>query len=160
MDVNLLATMFSDPEKSAVVGKWGAAVMPAAPDGHIQAASGTAWMLSIPNASKKKELAWSLIKWISSKEMALRLAVEAGQVARSSVWSSPDFLKAMPFPDWVEASELTINKYSKEYRLPQIVRLPQAAEIIDIALQEIYLGKTAKDALAQAQKETEEILAK
>jgi len=158
MDANSWISAFQDKEKSAVVGKVGASVMPAGPDGYIQAAGGCSWMLAITAASQKKEAAWKFIEWATSKKTALYVAVESGNVSRHSTWSEPEFIKKYPYPDWIEASSSTTNDYNNTYYMTTHPKLGALGEIIDISLQNIYMGADVKEELTKAEKATKELL--
>lgn len=157
MDANSWIANFQDPKTSKVAGKVGCAVMPAGPNGYVQAAGGASWMLAIPNKSAEKNLAWAFIQWVT-KDQALEIALSSGNVARKSIWTNPAFTKAFPYPDWIKASSETTAKYNDTYYLASITKLNAIGEIIDIALEQIYMGTPAEEVLAKAQKETEDIL--
>ncbi len=158
MDANSWMAAFQDEEKSAVAGKVGASVMPASPSGYIQAAGGASWMMAIPSQTAKKKAAWNFISWATSKEVALHVAINGGDIARNSTWSEPEFKDAYPFPDWIKASQDTTNKYNSTYFLPYHPKMGAMGEIVDVTLQEIYIGNPLEEQLAKAEKETMELL--
>lgn len=160
LDANSWIAAFQDPSKSQVVGKVGAAPIPAGPGGYVQAAGGSSWMLGIPSQSGNKKLAWKFISWASSKPVTLHIAIKGGDITRSSTWVDPSFVKVYPFPDWIDASSTTTSKYNDTYYLPSTTKLSAMGEIIDVALQNIFIGKSAGDELKSAQQQTEDLLAK
>lgn len=158
LDANSWEAAFQDPSKSKVVGKVGAAHIPAGPDGYIQAAGGSSWMLGIPSQSQKKTAAWKFVEWASSKPVTLQVAIKGGDITRSSTWTDPTFTKAYPYPDWIEASSSTTSKYNNTYYLPSTPKLGAMGEIIDVTLQNIFIGNPLDDELQKAQKQTEDLL--
>lgn len=158
LDANSWMASFQDPSKSKVVGKVGAAVMPAGPDGYIQAAGGSSWMIGMASASKNKDGAWKFMEWASSKPIALKIAIIGGDVARSSIWTDPQFKAKYPYPDWIQASSMTTDKYNSTYFLPTSTKLSAMSQIIDIALEDIYDGKSLSSEMANAQQETDALL--
>jgi len=159
MDANSWEAAFQDTSKSSVAGKVGAAHIPAGPDGYVQAAGGSSWMLGIPSQSQNKEAAWKFIAWASSKPVTVHVAINGGDITRISTWTNPDFMKAYPYPDWINASSSTTLKYNSTYYLPATTKLSAMAEIIDVALQNIFIGKNLNSELESAQKQTEDVLA-
>jgi multiple sugar transport system substrate-binding protein len=158
LDVNVWMPAFQDPAKSVVAGKVGCAVIPATKGGYRQAAGGASWMLAMPKAGTKKEQAWQFIKWLTSKEMAWYMATKAGEITRNSTWTNEAFLKANPYKDWITASMDTTVKYGKDYYLPSYIKMGAMGELVDIALQNIYMGNSAQKEMEAAKVETEKLL--
>lgn len=159
-DANSWEVGFQDPSKSTVAGKVGAVPMPSAVEGYRQAAGGSSWMIGIPFASANKEIAWLFTQWATSKDIALKIALGSGNIARSSIWESDEFIKTYPYDDWIKASKDTINKYISDYYLPEEIKFGAIADEIDVALEEIYGGAPIKETLEKVQTKTIEILAK
>lgn len=116
-------------------------------------------MLGIPSQSQNKEAAWKFVYWASSKPNTLQIAIKGGDITRNSTWSDPAFVKAYPYPDWIEASSSTTAKYNNSYYLPSTTKLAAMGEIIDVTLQDIFIGKSIDDELQKAQQQTEDLLA-
>jgi multiple sugar transport system substrate-binding protein len=94
-----------DPEKSQVVGKMEVTVHPgqkteAAPMIGV-------WHLAIPEASTRKDVAYDFLKFVTSKEMQKKLALEIGQPpTRSSVYTDSDVVaKYRWYPTQLKALE-------------------------------------------------------
>ncbi|MBO6541105.1 MAG: sugar ABC transporter substrate-binding protein [Rhizobiaceae bacterium] len=80
----------NDPERSKVVGKWGAA-NPPGPGNYAS------WYTAINSASKNKDAAWAWLKHISSAEASKTLMVDHGIYAtRSSVLLDPEIAASLP----------------------------------------------------------------
>ncbi|MCX6088845.1 MAG: sugar ABC transporter substrate-binding protein [Candidatus Atribacteria bacterium] len=159
-DANSWEVGFQDPAKSAVAGKVGAVPLPAAVEGYRQAAGGSSWMLGVSLASNNKEAAWLFTQWATSKSIALKIALGSGNIARSSIWTSDEFVKTYPYTDWIKASKDTIEKYISDYYLPEVVKFGAIADEMDVALEEMYGGAPVKETLEKVQAKTVEILKK
>ncbi|NPV53946.1 MAG: sugar ABC transporter substrate-binding protein [Firmicutes bacterium] len=151
-DSNIFMSQFENPKGSAVAGKVGYAILPAAPNGHHAPAAGTAWYWGMSSKSSKKIASWLFIQWATSKELALKLGLETTEIMRNSVWQSEALRQKYPVPDWIKASSETMNKFSASYAFPMVKEFAPLADIAEVALQEIYLGKmTVEEAMADAQ---------
>ncbi len=157
-DANSWEVPFQDSGKSAVVGKVGCVPLPAGPDGYRQAAGGSSWMLGIPVASPRKDEAWLFTQWATSKDIALRIAINSGNIGRDSIWTNKEFVQTYPYVDWITASRDTTLKYGSTYYLPEVIKFGAAADAIDIALENIYAGSPAEKELEKAQQTTVELL--
>lgn len=79
-----------DPNRSAIVGKWGAT----SPPGPGNYAS---WYVAISSASKKKDAAWAWLRFITSAASAKMLMMDYGIYAtRNSVLMDPSVAKKLP----------------------------------------------------------------
>jgi len=86
----------NDPQRSRVVGKVGMAVLPAFPGGESVSTLG-GWQLGISRFSRKPDLAWKFVSFMTSPEMQKRIALYAGRApARRALYRDPDVLKKRP----------------------------------------------------------------
>jgi multiple sugar transport system substrate-binding protein len=77
-----------NPEKSKIVGKWALAPFPYDKTGITLLSS---WELSIPTASKNKDLAWEYIKLYASKEKLTKFYTDFAILSpRKSFWEQTD----------------------------------------------------------------------
>jgi multiple sugar transport system substrate-binding protein len=86
----------SDPQRSRVVGKVGMAVLPAFPGGKSVSTLG-GWQLGISRFSRKPDVAWKFVSFMTSREMQKRIALFAGRApARMALYRDPDVLRKRP----------------------------------------------------------------
>jgi multiple sugar transport system substrate-binding protein len=77
-----------NPEKSKIVGKWATAPFPYDKTGITNL---SAWDLSIPKATKNKDLAWEWIKFYTSKENQNKFYKDYAICSpRKSFWNQPE----------------------------------------------------------------------
>ena len=90
MDQNVIGVpMFSDPEKSRIVGQVGYAKFPAGPvrDTPNLLTPG----LCLTSSSKNREAAWLPAEWLTNKRQQLRAQMLGASMTRKSAWESPEF---------------------------------------------------------------------
>ena len=104
---------FNDPAKSQVAGQMGVAPVPAAAaylDRFPVAPAKTEfWSFVIPRNTKNKELAWSLVRDLSSKKNTLRAAINGNGPIRSSTYADPTLRAMIPYAD-AEAAVLKVAR--------------------------------------------------
>jgi len=77
---------------------------PIGPKGKSAALAG--WNLAIPIDSKKKDVAWALIVYMTSREMAKTYVGHGGIPCRTSIYTDPELVaKYRTFPKVLEAME-------------------------------------------------------
>jgi multiple sugar transport system substrate-binding protein len=159
IDANAFIGIFEDPEKSKVAGKVGYALMPAAPNGNRAVSGITSWSWGIASGSKKKEAAWLLCLWATSKEMSKKTG-PSGWIARTSSWADPALAEMWP-ADYIETNAVGLEKYSATNSYPKVPEIGPVGDIVMVALQEVFAGKyTAEEAMMRAQEQTLEALDK
>jgi len=85
-----------DPQRSRVAGKVGLASLPAFPGGKSAATLG-GWQLGISRFSRKPELAWKFIAFMTSDRMQKRIALYTGRgPARKALYRDAEILKKQP----------------------------------------------------------------
>lgn len=86
----------NDAHRSRVAGRVGIAVLPAFPGGKSVATLG-GWQLGISRFSRKPDLAWKFVSFMSSRQMQKRIALFAGRApTRTALYRDPDILKRRP----------------------------------------------------------------
>jgi ABC-type glycerol-3-phosphate transport system substrate-binding protein len=159
IDATCFAAIFSNPNESRVAGKVGYAPGPQIPSVWISA-------FAINSASKEKEATWLWLQWITSKQIQLRYALKedggSPDVSRMSVVDDPRYRErwSLPSPtgDFLEISWANINGSSPDYR-PRIPEYWEIGDRIGIAIEEVITGgKTAKQALDEAQTDIDKIM--
>ncbi len=86
----------NDPQSSRVNGRVGMAPLPAFPGGRSVSALG-GWQLGISRFSRKPELAWKFVAFMTSERMQKRIALSMGRgPTRKSLYRDPEVLKKQP----------------------------------------------------------------
>lgn len=93
-------TLFNDPEKSRYAGRFKTMLSPISEEAgpEVEGASITEfWLMVIPKNSKNKELAWSFIREMSTKENAVKAALNGNGPVRSSTFEDPQIKAKLPY---------------------------------------------------------------
>jgi len=143
-----------NPAKSKVADKIGFGYLPASPSGHRQPAAENAWNLAVVANSPNKTASWLFIEWATSKKLAGEQAAISGVVMRDSVWDYEEFTKNYPYPEWSHIMRENMKRYSGRIWLPQIKGVFGALDIVAVALEKIYFGTPAEEAMEEAQAKT------
>jgi multiple sugar transport system substrate-binding protein len=86
----------NDAQKSKIAGRVGMAPLPAFPGGKSAAALG-GWQLGISRFSRRPELAWRFIEFMTREETQKRIALWTGRgVAREKIYQDPEVLGKYP----------------------------------------------------------------
>lgn len=161
-DATVWVTVFNDPERSNVIGKWAAAQIPKGPAGRFTAIGPQE--MAINAFSKNKEAAWLFLQWFTSKEIQLRRATEvpgkAGDVTRLSVMQHPEYRKIWDAgTNWIAATAKAASIAKLDYRPTHLPEWVEIGDTIGIAIQDVIARKTkAKPALDEANKRIYEIM--
>ena len=136
------------PDKSIVGDKIGFAVFPAGPAGSkpFNVCSGA---VGIGNFSKQKEAAALFVKWMTSKDMVMRLQVAGNSGARKSVWANPESTKSWP-KELVEVVNKS-NEIGVGWDRPRVINVTQARDIISEPLLVGFEGGDVEAAAKKAQ---------
>jgi multiple sugar transport system substrate-binding protein len=115
------------PDKSIVGDKIGFAVFPAGPAGAkpFNVVSGA---IGVSNYSKKKDAAAVFVKWVTGKDIVMRLQAAGNSGARKSVWANPDSTKSWPaeLVKVVNASNLIGVGWDR----PRVINVNEARDIV------------------------------
>jgi multiple sugar transport system substrate-binding protein len=148
---------FEDPEKSAVAGKVGYALMPAAEPGDKPVPNVNHWMLGMGAQSENKTAAFLFLQWATSKENSILIGRKVGGGARTSVFEDEELLAKYP----AQAVEVSLQsaEIADKLALPQIVELGEIGQYLAIALNEIFEDEAnTMQYLEEAQAKTEKAL--
>ncbi len=86
----------SDPRRSKVAGRVGVMPLPAFP-GHKSAAALGGWQLAISRFSRRRELAWEFVRFMTSEATQKRIALFMGRApARAALYHDPEILRRNP----------------------------------------------------------------
>ena len=157
IDVNPRFFFFEDASKSQVAGKVGYAMFPAGRAGRkpsMEVAS-----MGISSKSKKKEAAFLLIQWMSSKDLAYKMLLRGIPSARVSAWKDPRFLAEMKQKDWIEASVKSMEIADPVYS-PPVVAVSEVRDELGAVIVSSILGENVKAAADKAYAEILKIMAK
>ncbi|MCP8938569.1 extracellular solute-binding protein [Alsobacter sp. SYSU M60028] len=124
--------LFNDPKSSKFPGAFKLALPIVSKDmlakGEV-IASAEFWSMMIPKNSKNKELAWSLIRELSTKENTIREAVNGNGPVRGSAYADPRLIQMVPYAA-LEAKAI------KAARVP-MPAFNKAAEAKDVFIEEM-----------------------
>jgi multiple sugar transport system substrate-binding protein len=152
---NFLA-YFKDPKQSKIVDAVAVAPLPAGPAGsHSTLIS---WGPAIAASSRKKEAAWYVIQYLTSKQMSAA-ATEATHLppSRRSVYDSDVYAKSVP-ADMIETTKAEIPNAVPNGANPLVVPVPEVRSAIGAAIVSVLQGGDARQAAEQAQKQVVQIL--
>jgi multiple sugar transport system substrate-binding protein len=157
-DIATRAAVFEDPARSKVAGKLGYAKIPAGPTGKRQ------MMLPINGLfisafSPRKDAAWLLVQYLTSKEVLLALHLRGSASPRVSTWDSPQYKTQEKHPDWTEATVHGIRT-GLPLNVPDVTAANEARTIIGQAIQASILGQDVHRAAQQACEEWNALLRK
>jgi multiple sugar transport system substrate-binding protein len=112
------------------------------------------WAMCIPKNAQNKQLAWSLIKELSSKEATLRAALNGNGPVRASTYADPAFSGKIPYAA-AEAATLKVARVP----LPAFDNAAKAGDIFVEELQAAVLGrKPAQQAMDEVAKRVQPLL--
>ena len=155
-DASVFKPNYENPEKSAVSGKVGYAIIPKGPAGSIPHVSN--WGLTVYSGSKHKEAGWLFIQWATSKAIALQGQLAGIPSARSSAWSSPEFKSKDTSPEWTNAS-IASYKVASPLWNPPVIPVGECRDAMGSAIVASILGQDVKAASREAAKTIDKILA-
>jgi multiple sugar transport system substrate-binding protein len=152
---NLLA-YFKDASQSKIVDQVGVAPLPAGPAG----SHGTviSWGPAIAASSNKKEAAWYVIQYLTSRAMAAA-ATEATHLppSRQSVYNSDVFVKSVP-ADMIDAIKQGIPNAVPNGANALVVPVPEVRAAIGSAIVAVLQGGNAEKVANDAQRRVQQIL--
>ena len=162
MDGAPLAGRILDPEKSAVVGKIGFAMLPAGPVDRWPPAS--AHGLTIPVGSKNKEGGWHFLQWALSKETQLKNGLQNNETAltRTSVLEDPEYKKKFNWGDGAYLKALSDTfAVLKPYYYPLSPEWDAVYDLMSIGVSDVITGQSdAKTAMSKVNAQAKEIYKK
>lgn len=156
-DASVFKPNYENPEKSAIAGKVGYALIPKGSAGAIPHVSN--WALSIYANSKNKAASWLFIQWATSKKIALEGLMKGIPSARNSAWNSSDFKQGDTTPEWTAAS-IASYKVASPIWNPPVVPVGECRDAAGSAIVASILGENVKTASLAAEKEMNKVLEK
>ncbi len=155
LDSVSIAGEAEDPTKSKIAGKIGWAVHP---KGKTYASQTGGFGIAIPNNSKKKEAAFLLLQWLTSKATDKKIALAGGSPSRMSTYMDPELQKKFSYyPMFAEAFKAAAYDWR-----PLIAEWGELnAPTLGVALSEAMTGKkTIEQAFADIKPRVIEIMTK
>jgi multiple sugar transport system substrate-binding protein len=150
--------IYNDPQKSKFPGKIKTVAVPASKTlaGKYEAAPAKVefWGMVIPRNAKRKDLAWSFIKAMSSKEATLKAALNGNGPVRASTYADQGFAATVPYA----AEELKVLKVAR-VPLPAFDEAARAGDLFKEEAEAAVLGmKTPEEAMASLVKRVQPLL--
>jgi ABC-type glycerol-3-phosphate transport system substrate-binding protein len=151
---NFFRAAVDDPSKSAVVGK--VEIMPVPGPTPEQGGSlNGAWGWAIPKSSPNPDAAWTFLKWVESKDVAKKRALQGGSPTRTDVFDDPEVNGKYPYAAALKQMLLTSHNF------PVFTYTPQLVEVLGRELSLAVAGeKLPADALATVDAEMLELAKK
>ncbi len=134
--------------ESKVAGKVGYAPPPMVPGGKDPL---WVWGWGINNGSKNKGAAWLFVQWATSPTLMKSMAPGYGCPARQSSYSDPDYVKAMPGKEFIDAQLYMLTKGINANPPMVSGKYNETADIVSREMSNIIAGiKTVEAAAADA----------
>lgn len=150
--------IYNDPQKSKFPGKIKTVAVPASKTlaGKYDAAPAKVefWGMVIPKNAKRKDLAWSFIKAMASKEATLKAALNGNGPVRASTYADAGFAGTVPYA----AEELKVLKVAR-VPMPAFDEAARAGDLFKEEAEAAVLGlKTPEEAMASLVKRVQPLL--
>lgn len=151
---NFFRAGIDDPSQSTVVGKVEIMPVPGQTPG-VGASLNGAWGWAIPKSSPNPDAAWTFLKWVESKEIAKKRALQGGSPTRTDVFDDPDLNAKYPYTGAMKDMLLTSHNF------PVFTYTPQLVEVLGRELSLAVAGeKQPAEALATVETEMNELAKK
>ncbi len=157
-DAGIFAYSYENPDKSLIAGKVQYALPPAGPGGSVVSNFWT-WSLSINQKSRHKAASWLFIQWATSRERLLDASLNGNwNPSRKSVWNNPQVIEMTR--DWDNYRNVVQENLQEHARIcwTPHADIPAMGDRWARALQEIWSGKDAGDALDRAARHIDRII--
>ncbi|MCZ6872344.1 MAG: extracellular solute-binding protein [bacterium] len=132
-ELNYFMALFENPRRSRVKGLTTTILVPRGPAGSYPNLPTTS--LAIPRHSKKKEIAYMYIMWMTQKHIMQLGQNSAVPMCRRAVWEDPSYKP--PTPGWGKSAQLAAE-YGIAIAKPQAIAIGQmrdaAGEVMNVAV--------------------------
>jgi multiple sugar transport system substrate-binding protein len=137
-------SILTDPEQSLVAEDIGVTTTPASKDVSFDASPVTIafWAMTIPKAAENKETSWRFIRYCSSDEVALTMALNGNVPTKLSVLENEKYSEGVPY------ASLTIKALDVSY--PQSPAFDELPKVMDIFREQVILAVVGKKSPQQA----------
>lgn len=148
------------PGSSQVLGKIGVFNVPPGPGGSHPTVLN--WGLSMSRYAAHKKAAWEFIKWATSPQMQLKLALKGIASPRAAVSQNPAYQATLKTPlrkQWQQALDTIVSTGNPQVG-PPAVNEAQVRKVIGDGVDQVMLGEeNASTAAAQIQKSLRPLVA-
>lgn len=143
---------YNNPQQSRFPGQIKVTTIPmmesvAGKKGALVPAKTSVWAMGIPRNARDKDMSWSLIKEISSKESTIRAAINGNGPVRMSTYDDPRVRELVPYAD-LERAVLPIAALT----IPGFAEAGKAMDIMMEEIQRAMLGQAEPAAAMQSAK--------
>jgi len=150
--------IYNDPTKSKEAGNIKTVALPVATalkaEFPVAPAKVEFWSMALPKGSRHKELAWSLIREMLSKENTLKAALNGNGPVRASTYDSPQMRDMLPYAE-DERAVLLVGRVP----LPAFDEAAKAGDIFVEEMQAAVLGmKPVDQALGDVERRVKPLL--
>jgi multiple sugar transport system substrate-binding protein len=150
--------IYNDPEKSKEAGNIKTIAMPVAAEFKdefdVAPAKVEFWSMVLPKNSRHKDLAWSLVREMASKESTLKAALNGNGPVRASTYDDAQIKKLLPYAE-EERAVLLVGRVP----LPAFDEAAKAGDIFVEEMQAAVLGmKDPDQALADIERRVQPLL--
>jgi multiple sugar transport system substrate-binding protein len=150
--------IYNDPEKSQEAGNIKTVALPVGEEFQdkfeVAPAKVEFWTMVIPANSQHKELAWSLVREMLSKESTLQAALNGNGPVRASTYDAPEIRETLPYAE-EERAVLKVGRVP----LPPFDDAAKAGDIFVEEMQAAVLGmKPVEDALSDIESRVQPLL--
>jgi multiple sugar transport system substrate-binding protein len=150
--------IYNDPEKSQEAGNIKTVAMPVGEEFQdkfeVAPAKVEFWTMVIPANSQHKELAWSLVREMLSKESTLQAALNGNGPVRASTYDAPEIRDTLPYAE-EERAVLKVGRVP----LPAFDEAAKAGDIFVEEMQAAVLGmKPVEEALSHIESRVQPLL--
>jgi multiple sugar transport system substrate-binding protein len=112
------------------------------------------WAFVIPQGSENKDAAWELIRYMSSQESTLQMALSGNAPVRASTFENPEFTGDLAYDPDVKLSSLQNGRIL----FPGFDNFPEARDFLGEQIQKIVLGEVGiEEGLQTAQERLEDL---
>jgi multiple sugar transport system substrate-binding protein len=150
--------IYNDPEKSQEAGNIKTVAMPVGEEFQdkfeVAPAKVEFWTMVIPANSQHKELAWSLVREMLSKESTLQAALNGNGPVRASTYDAPEIRDTLPYAE-EERAVLKVGRVP----LPAFDEAAKAGDIFVEEMQAAVLGmKPVEEVLSHIESRVQPLL--
>ncbi|HLF22223.1 MAG TPA: sugar ABC transporter substrate-binding protein [Aestuariivirga sp.] len=142
---NFFRAAIDDASKSAVPGKVEIMAVPG-PTPDTGGSLNGAWGWAIPKSSPNPDAAWTFIKWVESKDIATKRALQGGSPTRTDVFDDAAVNAKYPYAQALKQMLLTSHNFAVFTYTPQLVEV--MGRELSLAVAGEKQPKEALDAIA------------
>ncbi|MBS7705056.1 extracellular solute-binding protein [Chelatococcus asaccharovorans] len=123
---------FNDPKASKFPGKVQAVALPVGADGKPSPAKTSVWAMAIPRSGRNKELAWSLIRHLSTPEATILATLNGNGPVRPSAYNDARVQQLLPYAAADKTALATARLITPSF--------PNAQQAMSVLMEEVGLA--------------------